>query len=757
MKYRRPPAISPELVLIETGFITKDGAEQEYSHNIIEPASVITVILTLAEMDSNALLIQAPVLGVSLGNGKPEDELQFQFDEEFALLSQNIRNLFQGIRVGSITPQEADQYVTELVRLTERGKDRLLSGLLNKDEAAARLLERSAAAFGKVWQTGDIRVTSALEKAAMGTEESKGGEIAGNAVPGGKPWYSRPQPDSDGVLRRIAPILRAGEVNTEHIVFAALKGRFELAGLDIRDLQPKLVLINAEGEQVFNLDTQDCILIEKPRGNGDFRRLPLSVFFDYEKLDQELFRFLQEAESQGYFAYIDPETYPTFLYKYSRTLQDEMLEKGNNGKRAEWLKLRNEYLRSVEVFSYGPSESSLVAGYERLIAQEGLEAAGIDRIVAMRNEVIGAFLRIRDKYQELSKLRNGLAAALESSFCILGPVSASPEWGSSVEASALLANSLLTGRSVIPLASPYTLLWSGLLALFILFLLRKTGPAITFIAGFFLLCLEGALFSLSFIFTGYWIDPVIPVLTTAAGILISFFIALHIKIRSAKQLRRAYSAHLAPYYLRQVIKAGCPLPQEPIKAKTAIIAIRQPSLLTKENRDNPLDNARAAEAFRQRVFRYFTRTGGIFVGAEGDLALVSFGSPLERVCLNTMKKEPPYEDEPHARSNNSPAAKAVGSVMDFIARTPEASSWYFGIDMGECAFSYSEQGGYSVFGSPAVRARILSGLAPRYKAQILASGGVTEKIDGAISQRLDVLKDKDGSKEIFYKLIEPKH
>jgi hypothetical protein len=323
------------------------------------------------------------------------------------------------------------------------------------------------------------------------------------------------------------------------------------------------------------------------------------------------------------------------------------------------------------------------------------------------------------------------------------------------EASAMLANSVLTGRSVIPLADIYLLLWSGGIAFAILFLLRKTRPMFTLVIGSLFILAEALIFSVGFIFTDYWIDPLQPVLSAAVGVFASFFLALRIKRREAKQFRLAYGQSLAPPYLRQVIRAGHPRPGELIKTKAAIITVRQPSLLSGENRENPREGAALLRNFRQAVFRHFSRFGGVFAGAEGDIVMIAFGSPIERVYLNSVKSEVPYEDEIKAHSNNSPAAKAAGAVMDFVTQTPE-ETWHFGIDTGECAFVWTEPGGYTAFGSPLVRSKILAGLAPRYKARILATTAVIEKTDGVISQKLDVLREKSGKQEAFYKLLTDK-
>jgi hypothetical protein len=780
MKYRRVPSISPELILIETGFIPENhgvAAEQ-----LIDPATAAQVILTLTELDASGLIIQTPILGASLGNARTEEELRTRFYEEFSLLEQNIRNLFQGIRVGSITPGESEQYVADLIQLAEMGKERLVLSFLNKDETGTRFMERAVEAFGNVWQSEDIRVALIQGRNA--------------SAPG---WngrrYSRFRPDPDGVFRRIAPLLPAfpgrgkddvhsedGVADTadriEHIAYAAIKGRFKRTELETSEIQTRLRLSGSGGEYLIALDRGGNILVDKPRGTTGFKRIPLSVFLEYERTEQKLFALLQEAETRGYFACLNPEDYPVILYRYSVALREEMLERPDAETKSRWVDSRKQYLRGVENYLNGVSETNLVTGYEKLIAQEHLAEEGLDRLVAMRNDVINSFMRIRDKYEEFSSLRSEISTAAASSLCIMGPVSAPypvsensntvrgilpwlkklispPEQEpnpTDAEASVILANSLLTGRSVIPLADIYTLLWSGGIAFVILFLLRKTRPVFTLVTGSLLILAEALIFSLGFIFTDYWIDPLQPVFTAAVGVFVSFFLALRIKRREAREFRFAYGPSLAPPYLRQVIRIGHPQPGELLKTRAAIVTVRQPSLLSGENRENPKEGAVLLRNFRQAVFRHFSRFGGVFAGAEGDLVMIAFGSPLERVYLNSVKSEVPYEDEIKAHSNNSPAAKAAGAVMDFVTHTPE-ETWHFGIDTGECAFVWTEPGGYTAFGSPLIRSKILAGLAPRYKARILATTAIIEKIDGVISQKLDVLKEKSGKQEAFYKLL----
>jgi hypothetical protein len=755
MRCRPAPPVSRELTLIETGV----------SGDIIEPQVAASVVITLIEMDASALVIQAPVLGPAAGESAggttdtvfpgiagDGDALLSRLDDEFALLEGNIQNLFRAIRTGSISPGESERYVEELVDLAERGKKRLVSAIERRDTAGIERMENASAAFGNVWEAGDLRV----RVIRTGGEEGNAGTSPGPAaVPEPNRRYTSPRPDRDGVLRRIAPVL-LGEAGEEHVAYALLKKRYDTAEIGFGGYQPVLTLRKDGKEAVLPLDARGALLTEKPRGEVDFKRIPLGAFLEYERLDQELYRSLREAEKEGFFVYLAPEVYPNFRYDYALSLREELLENPAEGGRDRWLDARAEYFSALKTCIYGPSETGLVMGYETLIASETLEPGGVEGIISLRNGVIGTFKRIREQYETLKGLREQLSVALEGSVCILGPVSSSREGNpSDAEASAILANSILTGQAVVPLASEYILLWSLIVALITVFFLCRLGPSGTFFWGCFLIILTGGIFSLGFIFTKYWIDPIIPAGAVAAGVFPSFLWALYLKNAAAKTFRRAYGPIMAPAYLKQIIRAGRPAPGEILRARAAVVSIRCGNLLNAKCRKDPLAAEAAVATFREAVYRICSKAGAVIAGGDGDTVLIAFGSPLERICISRMKSELPYEDDIKARSSHNPAAKAVGFILDVLSSSPEAAaSWYFGIDTGDCAFRYSSISGYSAFGYPVIRARILAGLAPRYKARILVTGQVNEKLDGLLTRRLDVLADKTGQeRDLFYEVL----
>jgi hypothetical protein len=732
MSRRAPPRIDRSLLLVDT-------------EDIIEPGSAVQLILTLIEMDAAALVIESPVLGFSSGR-EGEGEILYRFDEEFALLGRNIQNLFEAIRIGSVPPSEADRYVAELVELANRGKERLTLALVQHDEAGMARMERAAAAFGKTLKAGDLRLPGPVDS----------------------PWYSRPRPDWDGRIRRIAPVLPGGE---EHVVYAALKDRFKDSPVS---LAGEMSALPEKAETIFiPLDVNGAILFEWSGKGEAFQRLPLDFFRRYGEADMNLQRLLKEADSLGAYSKIPPEHSPLYLSEYALALREELFvdeagtgegETGGEG-RADWLRAREEYFNRLEEFLEGPSETSLVRGYEELIASEDLGEEGIARISALRDDLTGLFGKLRAAWEEFRDMRSFLRGALASSFVILGPgreFQATPgESGfpllrglfpgrpllSGPETSLLLANSLLSGRAIRPGESRRVFLAVFLAVLPVILITLGLGPWGGLAAGCILSALVGAGFSWSFILLAYWIDPLIPLGASLAAVLTVFSLSLVAARRGARRFRLAYGPYVNKSCLKNLISAGRPSLSEGISARTAVITVRETGLLSREDRAEPLAGAAAVKEFRETAAQAFKKAGGVIIGCDGDLVQACFGSPLERIGAGPSR-------DPYAPYSRTPAIRAVEFIADITARLPKAASWRFGVDTGECAFGYMPVSGYSAFGRPVVRSRILSGLTGRYKTRTIISESVNGELRDIPVRKLDVLKDQDGGEgEAFYRLL----
>jgi class 3 adenylate cyclase len=316
-----------------------------------------------------------------------------------------------------------------------------------------------------------------------------------------------------------------------------------------------------------------------------------------------------------------------------------------------------------------------------------------------------------------------------------------------------LANSFLTGRVVRPGADRDSFLALILSSFVILCILSPLGPWLTLGLGLVLSAGAAGGFSYAFIATALWIDPLIPGAAVLAGALASFIFALLAKNRAAYRFRKAYGPHIAPVYLKRLIKAYHPLPSETLSVRTAVVAVRDAELKSIETRSLPEESAAAALAFRKQVLNIFGREGGVVVGIEGDLVMIALGSPLERTVIRNMKTRVPYDEGPKP-SLRSPAAKAMAIVRDIADHIPAAASWRFALDTGDCAFSYTEAAGYTAYGRPVVCARLFSSLASRYKARVLVTTRIMEQNPGLSTHKLGDLVESGGEdREGFYEAL----
>ena len=728
---RRPALpISQEILIIDSAI-----PGQGLGNDILEPGTVSALLYTLAELRANTLIIQVPILGLSAGGTAGEEDILHHFDEEFSILSRNIRNLFEGIRTGSVTPQDSPRYVGELVELSERGKERLVSALVRRDEEGIFNMEKAAAFFGNARRPGDLRVQ--LIRAGSG------GQPGVLEEPG---TYSRVQGDRDGVLRRIAPLLTvpdlsggaAMERTLEHIIFRTLKTRYEsseieyiyTSGISAGWIMYPMVLALRNGpdgtDTILPLDRNAALLFEAPRRGEDFRRICISVFLAYEEADRYLRRLISEGEALDIFRNVDGENRPGFLYDFALTLREELTSSfsvapGNGYEEMKqfWIDLRNMYFASLGVFLQGREETALLLTY--------METPYFDSIV----RIFGA---LRDKYDEVMRLRNELESAVKFSFCILGS-------SKDTEASALLANSILTGRAIRPGENFYLFFASLAGAFLICFFIKTLTPVFSLALGVIFSLFIGLGFSISFIISGVWLDPLIPAVACAAGVLLSTTWAAIAKRRFNKRISQAYGPHVSRACLKSVIRAGQPLPSRTIKANATMIAIRC---------SDPIETgdlyAKSVLEFHKKVFSLLKKTGGTIISTEGNLVIVSFGSPLERMFLNDNEKSLPYEN------SVSPAQRAVDFVSG-ITKNPEYASWEFGLDTGNCAFAWTNISGYFALGASVQRAKAFARMTDRYKVRVMISEAVLEAVPDLPAKKMGFLKEKDSSKgEPFFSM-----
>lgn len=710
---RSPPPVHQGILLVRTG-------------EAVEAGDLFTVLLALSEFDASALVIEAPVLGSSLSEMRGDQEIRQILNDEYAVLGRNIRNLFEAIRIGSVSPSESGVYVENLVELADRGRDRLAAALTGRQGIDSALADRAA----EVFEAGKARGVFKADDFRAGLPDDSG--------------HFRSRRDFDGKIRRAAP--------ARHVVYTALRPRWSKTGIEMEERG----LVLTAGDFRFPLDIDGNILMDVPRDWDDFRVVDIEFFREYAGADRAMRQLLKEAEALGIFSELKPERVPSILYDYALSLRDAALEAASAEGRAAWLDTRAEYFRGLDDLLNSPVETKLVNAYEELIATEDLPPEGLDKLRGLRDGLIASFAAMREKYGELEDYRAVLETALNSSFCVMGPP---PDISPELAVSVSLANTLLTGRCVTPAENIYIIFWSMLAVFILLTIIHFARPALMLILGIAAsgLCAMG--FGWSFVVSGYWIDPLIPALSCAAGTLVMFLIGSLIWNNATRRFRFAYSPAVNKSSLKRLIQAGQPSPGETLLAGAAVIAVKNADFQDRRDGsgkldwDNPLVCARAMAEFRAEVSRRFTQAGAAFIGCEGDTALVCFGSPLERISLRREEPEARYVDDVSSRNTRRHPAVVAAEFTAGLAQNGPAS-WLYGIDYGECAFYWSSQTGYTAQGRPVIRARFLSSLTSRYQARILVTGIMREKLPNALVRKLHTLSESGrGIKESFFELF----
>ncbi|MDR1902090.1 MAG: hypothetical protein LBQ88_07420 [Treponema sp.] len=771
---RQPPPVAGELLLIDTGNgssslentggIKPDAAG--ISEQILEPETLSSVLLVLNEFKAVSLLVQVPVAGFSGGSSKSKEDLLFSVNEEFTLIERNIRNLFRAIRTGSVGPSESERYVGEVIDLSEQGKKRLAASLFNQDSEGMKQVEKTAAAFGQVWQSRDLLLGLIRSGGQASEQQNPAGqnpkapaEGAGNFEGAYRiEGYSRVQADRDGKVRRIAPVLleRADYFSMfpyNSAGYAAQNFLPESRGIPhtvycmIQNMYPGCVVEYTRngyiirmpnqtgGEDIIPLDIQGNLIFERPRPDADFRRLSLQTILEYEEEDRAFRIFLKDAEVQGLYRGIEPEKNPVFLYDYALSFREDMLADPVKANKDRWMDARNLYFKNLAEFFDSTAD-------KRNGSLKTEEAARI-------------FAALQEQYQAFVKTRQELEHTLASSLCILGYYGGLTSGGHNRQgqtfpvssnltdayAAALLANSLITGRAVRPGGLLLIVLLPLFAALLINFCIRGSGIFRTFCIGIILTILTGAAFSLNFIINAYWIDPLIPLVSCAAGVLASCLSAAAYKRGFIQQFRNSYSPYVSASVLEPFIRTAKPLPGGTVSSRAVIAVVRNPRIAVLEGRGRPVDASREAVRFQTAVARDFKSAGAVIVGCEYGLVMAAFGSPLQAV---NSAAGPEMEKM---------TEKAVSAIKK-MAKLPQAASWCFSLDLGECAFTLSSLSGYTAAGQTVLRCRVLAGLAVRLKVKVLLSKTMRDRLGDAPVRRIELTGQKQGKPGlVVYELL----
>ena len=375
----------------------------------------------LEELGAERVVLDFPLPDTATGtsDGVPA-AVTDSFDREFALMGENIRTLFDGIRRGAVPPKDAPRLVDDLVGLVDTAKARLLGGIAGTATGPDAELAGALRAYGRAWVAGGLRDDRTVDPVPVGPRRGGTGRRV-HRRGGGPGRRSSAQP----------PVARGADRFGEQVAFAALLERLGSPSLQAADR--RLVLGGARPPGMPARDitlplTDDGDLLLDWPGTGDtdgFRHLSWGDLVELDWLEQDLVATLGDVDRSGLLG--NRGTALLDRYDDAATLRARLLDDAGAALGAEWREARARFfaLAGEALLPEPASDSPLLAEARRIM-------------------------------QEIGRSRESLRGVLEGSFCIVSlatrtvpgslgrtPLGAVASGGS---ASAALVNTVLAGR-----------------------------------------------------------------------------------------------------------------------------------------------------------------------------------------------------------------------------------------------------------------------------------------------------------------------
>lgn len=653
-------------------------------------SEALQTLQVVDEFAPSVVVLQGPFPSALLSNtagDTSEGATEQNIEREFGSIKGNIRTLFDAIRLGSIRPQDADRYVDSLIALVDESRKRLASPRNTERDGDFNRLVQFSLGLGNVFVPED---TLNLNPIPPGT----GALFRG---------YSRSDRPASGKIRGIQPFKTENGTLVPHVALGALEYFLKVNGITL------LHRTLSVGNRSLPLDFENALLVPPRR----FRAIPQTLLSDYATEDKGLYHLLKTMEKNGYFASLDPSLYPSNLYDYGLTLQAS-LEKGETRDGEPWREARRQYVRSLRTLAQGNVQEDILSGLDAVGSEGGGTQGNQKRLGDLKSAVRKDFDEFLQRYRAFMDRRKILEEGLSGTFCVIG---------GDTEATALLAQAVLTGQTYRSIDPAGLLFIAGAWTILVAALLPWFGPLLSLVVGLAAAALGGSVGALIFVTTGLWLAPALLSAAAAATAGVS-----------------ALGGALARYLNTRPPGERRPIPVLPL----ALVAVRLPLPLypgaeNRSDKSGSLDTeAEELRRFRYNTARKIREWGGSVLDTDGTVVFAAFGLPFGKP----------------RRSTKGPLELACAFALAYSAEAGQ--SYSFGLDYGSCACFGGGGWGLSAFGPPVVRSRILSGLAPRYGAAILLPRTCTDQLPGMVEKKLlGTLEDKQGGPGIpFVELID---
>ena len=739
-----------------------------------------SVVMDIEYTEESPMGVNAEVL---------QEEIPQQFEAEFGELKRNIGNLFNALASGSIPIESAEEYVRDLQELTEESKQKLLQRVHDIARDNDAFYGRMARLHGNTFFTVSMldgedpavpssRISYAQQHIALDTIEIRGTEIASaegirpaigplleNAAGAGFPNVVV---DSDGVRRRIKLIMKHEGSYYPQLAFAPLLDW--LGNPDIRVTPQAVTLQNAEHPDAGTTDIsipltdEGEVLINWPHAEyqESFRHLSFYELVYNRELEQRLIDNLETMKEAGYLSFYQGDFPLLKPYRYAQDIRSEVAQGGDPKLMNEYATVRSRFFNAVGEFLHGDAEQRILSQIDRALESGELSESQRSSYQAIRKELPEVFEASREVYSNLEKSRSRLREAVTDSLVIIGHVGTSTtdigvtpfsKEYMNVGTHASLVNTILERNFLDELPEWYAFIIAPILALFITLVIRRRSPNFSIFVGIGFVALMIAVSLWTFLITGVYMSPVVPVFTvffTFSAITISKYLQT---ARERVFIKNAFSHYLSNDVIDELLSDQDKLKLGGDKKHMTALFTDVKGFSTISETFDPADLVKLLNEYLTAMSDIILDLRGTIDKYEGDAIIAFFGAPIQ------------YSD--HAARACRSAVEMKRAEVELNRRFQEQRNipnpiyTRIGINTGEMVvgnMGTDRKMDYTIMGNSVNLAARLEGVNKQYGTWILISEPTYRETNGEfLARRLDQVRVVGINQPVrLYELLEEK-
>ena len=684
------------------------------------------------------------------------DEIPEVFGQEFAVINQNIQDLFLALQTGTISLRDAQDYVQDLTGLTDMSRNILLDKVQEISRDNDAYFGRAARLFGKAYFTVNMLpeaedvIPETLRSYVLENIATKQIQPAEDFVPDPSIQAVDIRPailpitqgaagagfpnvivDSDGVRRRIDLVM---EYEGHYFAQLAFSPLLDWLGNPVVELRSgKIVLRDAQiGENtrkdiVIPVTEEYKFLINWPKSGylDSFRHLSYYNLVLHKRLEEDLIHNLKIMDDSGYLSYFEGGFELLDAYRYAEGILREVLDGGDPVQMTEYREVRETFFQAVGEYLSGTGEQQILAQVEALLASEDVDEEDKVLYREIGEQVPTVFSSTRDLHTGLAKVRKTLQEAIPGGFCIIGwtgtsttDIGVNPfeEEYMNVGTHASLANTILQGRFLDELPWWYGAILGAVLGLVVTFLIRKLNPLLSIVVGVGFLIVIILAVAGFFLLTGRYLYLLTPALSVFSTLIILILIKFLVLEQEKSFLRNAFSHYLSTDVINELITDPEKLNLGGEKKYLTAMFTDVRGFSSISEKLDPTDLVHLLNAYLTDMSDIILDLKGTIDKYEGDAIIAFFGAPV------------PFDDHPLRACLSAVRMKKMERHLNdrFIKESLSPSPVYtrIGINTGEMVvgnMGTPQKMDYTIMGNSVNLAARLEGVNKQYGTWILIS------------------------------------